>query len=162
MDIESSFEAQLRRAQKAALFLAYAGAVSIFGSLLSLALPEPGYGYAFSFALSALAASYLEGWVALVPSLFVSGAAIFLALMLAKMKKAAVFLAPIAIAVDTALLLFFPLLDYGIYQGSSGVPVAWYLAIGVHAILLVFLALFLSAYAKLFRLNKERTSYEQH
>ena len=45
-------------------------------------------------ALSALAASYLEGWVALVPSLFVSGAAIFLALMLAKMKKAAVFLAP--------------------------------------------------------------------
>lgn len=162
MDIESSFEAQLRRAQKAALFLAYAGAVSIFGSLLSLALPEPGYGYAFSFALSALAASYLEGWVALVPSLFVSGAAIFLALMLAKMKKAAVFLAPIAIAVDTVLLLFFPLLDYGIYQGSSGVPVAWYLAIGVHAILLVFLALFLSAYAKLFRLNKERTSYEQH
>lgn len=162
MDIESSFEAQLRRAQKAALFLAYAGAVSIFGSLLSLALPEPGYGYAFSFALSALAASYLEGWVALVPSLFVSGAAIFLALMLAKMKKAAVFLAPIAIAVDTALLLFFPLLDYGIYQGSSGVPVAWYLALGIHAILLVFLALFLSAYAKLFRLNKERTSYEQH
>lgn len=162
MDIESSFEAQLRRAQKAALFLAYAGAVSIFGSLLSLALPEPGYGYAFSFALSALAASCLEGWVALVPSLFVSGAAIFLALMLAKMKKAAVFLAPIAIAVDTALLLFFPLLDYGIYQGSSGVPVAWYLALGVHAILLVFLALFLSAYAKLFRLNKERTSYEQH
>lgn len=160
MDIESSFEAQLRRAQKAALFLAYAGAVSIFGSLLSLVLPEPGYGYAFSFALSALAASYLEGWVALVPSLFVSGTAIFLALMLAKMKKAAVFLAPIAIAVDTALLLFFPLLDYGIYQGSSGVPVAWYLAIGVHAILLVFLALFLSAYAKLFRLNKERTSYE--
>lgn len=164
MDIESSFEAQLRRAQKAALFLAYAGAVSIFGSLLSLALPEPGYGYgyAFSFALSALAASYLEGWVALVPSLFVSGAAIFLALMLAKMKKAAVFLAPTAIAVDTVLLLFFPLLDYGIYQGSSGVPIAWYLAIGVHAILLVFLALFLSAYAKLFRLNKERTSYEQH
>lgn len=162
MDIESSFEAQLRRAQKAALFLAYAGAVSIFGSLLSLALPEPGYGYAFSFALSALAASYLEGWVALVPSLFVSGAAIFLALMLAKMKKAAVFLAPIAVVVDTALLLFFPLLDYGIYQGSSGVPVAWYLALGIHAILLVFLALFLSAYAKLFRLNKERTSYEQH
>ena len=71
-----------------------------------LALPEPGYGYAFSFALSALAASYLEGWVALLPSLFVAGAAIFLALMLAKMKKAAVFLAPIAIAVDTALLLF--------------------------------------------------------
>lgn len=162
MDIETSFEAQLRRAQKAALFLAYAGAVSVFGSLLSMALPEAGYGYAFSFALSALAASYLEGWVALLPSLFVSGAAIFLALMLAKMKKAAVFLAPAFVILDTVLLLFFPLLDYGIYRGNGGVPVAWYLAIGVHAVLVVFLALFLAAYAKLFRLNKERTSYEQH
>ncbi len=160
MDRLPSFDVQLRRAQKAALFLAYAGAVSVAGSLLSFALPSPGYGYAFSFALSALLASYSPSWAGLLFSLLVSGGALYLSLMLAKMKKAAVFLVPAVVIADTILLLFFPLFGYGIYGAGEALPVAWYLALGAHLLLLFFLALFLRAYAKLFRLNKERTSHE--